>query len=54
MFVLKGDTVKLKSGETGIIIDTWGVARDWVKIKTHDGKTLICMASIVETIIKRK
>jgi len=53
MIVLKGDTVRLKSGETGIVIDAWGIARDWIKIDTGKGYQVICMTSIVESIIKR-
>lgn len=53
LIVLKGDEVKLKSGQTGIVIDTWGVARDWCKVKTADDKIVLCMTDQIESIIKR-
>lgn len=54
MIILKGDEVKLKSGETGIVIDTWGIARDWIKVDTGDGQIVFCMTDYVESIIKRE
>ena len=53
MIVLKGDMVKLKSGETGTVIDTWGIARNWIKVDTGDGQFVLCMTEYVAKIIKR-
>jgi hypothetical protein len=54
MTILKGDRVKLKSGETGIVVDIWGVARIWIKVDTGNGHYLICMAADVERITARE
>jgi hypothetical protein len=53
MIVLKGDTVELKTGETGIVIDSWGIARNWIKVDTGSGYKVICMTSSVKSIVKR-
>ncbi|EJW19181.1 hypothetical protein PAV_1c01520 [Paenibacillus alvei DSM 29] len=54
MIVLKGDEVKLKSGETAVVIDVWGVARLWCKLKTNDGKVIFVMAAeSIDSIIRR-
>lgn len=54
MICLKGDEVRLKSGETGEIIDTWGVARNWCKVKSSNGKIIYTMTENIETIISRE
>lgn len=53
MFCLRGDTVRTKSGVIGQVVDVWGVARTWVKIKTDDGQTLYLMTDQVDSIIQR-
>ncbi|MGF9907296.1 hypothetical protein [Brevibacillus porteri] len=53
MLCLKGDEVKMKSGEIGIVTDTWGIARDWCKVKTNDGQIIITMNENIESILKR-
>lgn len=53
MIVLNNDVVKLKSGDIGTVIDTWGVARHWCKVKTDEG-TIYVMTDQVESIIERK
>jgi len=53
MIVLKGDEVKLKTGETAIVIDVWGVARHWCKLKTSDGKVTFVMTESIDSIIRR-
>lgn len=53
IYYLKGDIVKLRSGDTGEIIDSWGSARYWHKIMTPAGKRLIVMDSEIESLIKR-
>lgn len=53
MIYSKGDLVKTNTGETGTIIDTWGVARDWCKIKTNEGKFILIMTIEIESIISR-
>lgn len=52
MIYLKGDIVKTKSGETGEIVDTWGIARDWCKIKT-DNNTIYIMATDIDSLVSR-
>lgn len=54
IYCLKGDIVKTKSGDTGEVMDIWGVARVWLKIKTDDGRLLYLMSDQVESIIKRE
>ncbi|GED33997.1 hypothetical protein P9G84_22525 [Brevibacillus centrosporus] len=53
MICLKGDEVKMKSGEIGVVTETWGLARDWCKLKKDDGSTIITMTEDIESIIKR-
>ncbi|MGG4447606.1 hypothetical protein [Brevibacillus porteri] len=53
MLCMKGDEVKMKSGEIGIVTDTWGIARDWCKVKTNDGQIIIAMNENIESILKR-
>lgn len=53
MICLKGDVVRTKSGETGEIVDTWGIARDWCKLRTSDGRTVITMTENISSIIQR-
>ena len=53
MIVLKGDTVELVSGETAEVIEIWGIARTWYKLRTSDGKTCFGMDNKIESIIRR-
>jgi hypothetical protein len=36
MIYFKGDIVQLKSGSTGEIVDSWGIAIEWFKVKLED------------------
>jgi len=53
MLCLRGDTIKTRSGVIGQVVDVWGVARTWVKIKTDDGQNLYIIADQIESIIQR-
>lgn len=53
LIYLKGDTIKLKSGETAEILECWGVARDWYKAKTSGGKIVYVMDQNIESLEKR-
>lgn len=53
MNVFKGDVVKTASGEAGEVIDTWGVARSWCKIRTDEG-IIFAMTDQIESIIERQ
>ncbi|MFI8712006.1 hypothetical protein [Brevibacillus brevis] len=53
MLCMKGDEVKMKSGEIGTVTDTWGIARDWCKVKANDGQIIITMTENIESILKR-
>jgi len=53
MICLKGDTVRLKTGETAEVLETWGRARYWYKLKTGDGKIVYAMNENIESIIRR-
>lgn len=58
MLVLKGDIVRTNSGVTGEVVETWGCARSWLRIKSESVKnTVIAMeldVEIIERPIKRK
>jgi hypothetical protein len=53
VIILKGDEVELKTGETGVVIDSWGIARNWIKVDTNSGYKVICMTTNVKSIVKR-
>ena len=53
MTILKGDRVRLRTGEIGLVVDVWGVARTWIKVDTGNSH-VICMADAVEWIIARE
>lgn len=50
MILFKGDEVRLKSGETAEIVDIWGIARIWCKLKTKDGKIGFAMTDKIESV----
>jgi hypothetical protein len=50
MILFKGDTVKLKSGENAEVLDIWGIARTWCKLRTSDGKISFAMADKIESV----
>ncbi|MGG1878246.1 hypothetical protein ABDI30_16200 [Paenibacillus cisolokensis] len=53
MICFKGDEIKLKTGESGEVQDTWGIARTWYKVKTPDGRVIFTMADNIDSIVKR-
>jgi len=53
MNCFKGDQVKLKSGEIAEVVDTWGAARTWHKLKLSDESITFAMTEQIESIIKR-
>ncbi|OUS70276.1 hypothetical protein B1748_29000 [Paenibacillus sp. MY03] len=52
MIYFVGDVVKLRSGETGEIVEIWGVAMTWHKVKTVHGNKFASTEQI-ESVIKR-
>jgi len=50
--ILKGDVVRLKYGETGEVIEVWGLARTFAKVRTKD-RILLIMESDVAEVIRR-
>ncbi|MEC0107242.1 MULTISPECIES: hypothetical protein [Paenibacillus] len=52
MIVLKGDTVRTKSGEVGEVTEVWGAARTSLRLVTEGGNVLTFETEVVE-IIKR-
>ncbi|OPA76646.1 hypothetical protein BVG16_15820 [Paenibacillus selenitireducens] len=54
MIYFKGDEVKLKSGELAEVLDTWGVARTWHKLKSSNGNIIFAMSENIEMIVKRQ
>lgn len=53
MICLKGDQVRTKAGEIGEVVEIWGVARTWYKLRTADGKIVYAMTEHIESILKR-
>ncbi|MGF6356137.1 preprotein translocase subunit YajC [Paenibacillus sp. 4624] len=53
MIVLKGDTVKLSSGEVGEVTEVWGAARTSIRILPKDSKPILAFESDVTEIVKR-
>ena len=53
MILFKGDQVKLRTGEIAEVVDTWGIARLWCKLKTRDGTISFAMVDKIESIISR-
>lgn len=54
MILFEGDEVRLKSGEIAEVIEIWGVARVWCKLKTRDGKVSFSMVDNIESIVRSK
>ncbi|MEJ8546603.1 hypothetical protein [Brevibacillus borstelensis] len=52
LICVKGDEVKMKSGEIGVVTDTWGIARNWCKLKMSDGSIVITMTENIDSIIR--
>jgi len=50
MICSKGDIVKLKSGETAEVIDIWGVARTWHKLKSNNGTVIYAMTENIDSL----
>lgn len=53
MFISKGDVVKLASGEVAEVLDEWGVARQWYKVRTNENRVRFVMNSDIEAVHKR-
>ena len=54
LLILKGDKVRIESGETGEVIDLWGIARKFVSIKQDsDGRTVPMVESKIIEVIYR-
>jgi len=48
-----GDTVQLYNGKTGDVIDSWGVARTWYKVKCTDGTVAFVKSDQIDKVLKR-
>lgn len=53
MLVLKGDTVRTSCGLSGEVLDIWGVARPWAKLRQENGSMAFILRTDVIEIIKR-
>jgi hypothetical protein len=53
LIVLKGDIVRTKDGQVGEVFETWGVARDFIRIIIDGVKSPPMFASEVFEIIER-
>lgn len=51
--VMKGDVVRTSSGITGEVLDIWGLARPWAKLRQEDGSLEFILRTDVTEIIKR-
>jgi hypothetical protein len=52
MTLLKGDVVRLKTGETGEIIEVWGLARTFARVRTED-QVLLVTATDITKVVRR-
>lgn len=52
MNINKGDQVRLKDGRTADVVDSWGVARNWYKLKIN-GVTDFVMESSIDSVLQR-
>lgn len=53
MLVLKGDTVRTSCGLSGEVLETWGIARPWAKLRKEDGALAFFLRTNVTEILKR-
>jgi hypothetical protein len=53
MIYLKGDIVQLKSGRTGEIVDSWGIAIEWFKVKL-EAQIITIKHEQIDSLIKRE
>lgn len=53
MIILKGDIVRTSSGMVGEVIEVWGLARTFLKIKPDSGRKKIVFETDVSELIKR-
>ena len=53
MLVLKGDTVLTSCGLSGEVLDTWGIARPWAKLRKDNGELAFVLRTNVTEIINR-
>jgi hypothetical protein len=53
MFYSKGDIVTLVTDEKAEILDEWGVARQWYKVRTTDNRVLYIMQKDIDSLHKR-
>lgn len=53
MLVFKGDTVRTSCGLSGEVLEIWGVARPWAKLRQEGGEVAYILRTDVTEIIKR-
>ncbi|GGF77459.1 hypothetical protein GCM10010912_23160 [Paenibacillus albidus] len=53
MLVLKGDVVRTSSGLSGEVMEVWGIARLWARLRQDDGQTAFILRTDVTEIVKR-
>lgn len=49
----KGDIVRTSSGVIGEVIDLWGIARSFIRVKPENGKSIPMFERDVVEVIKR-
>ncbi|NQX67954.1 hypothetical protein HQN90_17675 [Paenibacillus alba] len=55
MYIFKGDRVRLVSGKTGEVTETWGIARTFIRLLCDsDGKTIPVFATDVVEVRRAK
>lgn len=53
LHLMKGDIVRTKLGITGEVVESWGIARSFVRVKPEDGKTIPMLETDVAEVIER-
>lgn len=53
LLVLKGDTVRTSCGLSGEVLEIWGIARPWAKLRKENGDLTFILRTNVTEIIKR-
>lgn len=53
LLVLKGDIVRTSYGLSGEVIDIWGIARPWAKLRQENGNLAFILRTDVTEILKR-
>lgn len=53
MYYYRGDNVRLNDGSVVEVVDSWGVARYWCKLKNTDGSISFRLSSDISELVSR-